>query len=180
MATRRTRRHRQGQRSLSTLPATGVDTYWNFILPIPLTENRWVKGVEIRPGDKRLIHHANVVVDRLELSRTLEKTPGAGYGGMEVKVESQLFGPNSSHFLFWKPGTVPYFEPDDMALRMDKGTDLVLKTHLQPSGKPETHPAEHWNLFHEQAGHQASDVVSAELRFRARYSSRRRELCRDR
>jgi mono/diheme cytochrome c family protein len=120
-----------------TLPPTGVDTYWNFILPIPLTENRWVKGVEIRPGDKRLIHHANVVVDRLELSRTLEKVPGAGYGGMEVKVESQLFGPNSSHFLFWKPGTVPYFEPDDMALRMDKGTDLVLKTHLQPSGKQE-------------------------------------------
>jgi mono/diheme cytochrome c family protein len=121
-----------------TLPPSGIDTYWNFILPVPITDDRWVKGVEIRPGDKRLIHHANVVVDRLELSRSLEKAPGAGYGGMEVKVESQLFGPNSSHFLFWKPGTVPYFEPDDMALRMDKGTDLVLKTHLQPSGKPET------------------------------------------
>jgi len=28
-------------------------------------------------------------------------------------------------------------EPDGMALRMDKGTDLVLNTHLQPSGKQE-------------------------------------------
>jgi tetratricopeptide (TPR) repeat protein len=39
--------------------------------------------------------------------------------------------------LFWKPGTVPYVEPEGMALRLDKGTDLILNTHLQPSGKPE-------------------------------------------
>ncbi|MGC2111477.1 MAG: hypothetical protein WA655_18320, partial [Candidatus Korobacteraceae bacterium] len=39
------------------LPATGSDVYWNFILPLPLTDDRWVKGIEIRPGDKRLIHH---------------------------------------------------------------------------------------------------------------------------
>ena len=119
------------------LPATGTDVYWNFILPLGLTQDRWVKGIEIRPGDKRLIHHANMVVDRLELSRKLEKEPGAGYGGMEVLLESNQFGPNSSHFLFWKPGTMPYFEPHDMAIRIDKGSDLILKTHLQPSGKPE-------------------------------------------
>ena len=119
------------------LPATGSDTYWNFILPIPVNESRWVKAVEIRPGDKRLVHHANILVDRLELSRKLEKQPGAGFGGMELRIESELFDPDS-HFLFWKPGSVPYVEPDGMALRIDKGTDLVLNTHLQPSGKPES------------------------------------------
>jgi tetratricopeptide (TPR) repeat protein/mono/diheme cytochrome c family protein len=119
------------------LPASGIDTYWNFILPIPITESRWVKAVEIRPGDKRLVHHANILVDRLELSRKMETHPGAGFGGMEIRIESELFDPDS-HFLFWKPGTVPYVEPDGMALRLDKGTDLVLNTHLQPSGKPET------------------------------------------
>jgi Flp pilus assembly protein TadD len=118
------------------LPASGIDTYWNFILPIPINESRWVKAVEIRPGDKRLVHHANILVDRLELSRKLETQPGAGFGGMEIRIESELFDPDS-HFLFWKPGTVPYVEPDGMALRLDKGTDLVLNTHLQPSGKPE-------------------------------------------
>jgi Flp pilus assembly protein TadD/mono/diheme cytochrome c family protein len=118
------------------LPATGIDTYWNFVLTIPVSETRWVKAVEIRPGDKRLVHHANVLVDRLELSRKLEKEPGAGFGGMEIRIESELFDPDS-HFLFWKPGTVPYVEPDGMALRIDKGTDLVLNTHLQPSGKAE-------------------------------------------
>ena len=47
-----------------------------------------------------------------------------------------MFDPDS-HFLFWKPGTVVSFEPDGMALRLDKGTDLVLNAHLQPSGRPE-------------------------------------------
>jgi tetratricopeptide (TPR) repeat protein len=55
---------------------------------------------------------------------------------MEIRIESQVFDPDS-HLLFWKPGTVPYVEPEGMALRLDPGTDLVLNTHLQPSGKPE-------------------------------------------
>ena len=118
------------------LPAAGIDNYWNFILPIPVDGTRWVKAVEIRPGDKRMVHHANILVDRLELSRKLEAQPGAGFGGMELRIESELFDPDS-HFLFWKPGTVPYVEPDGLALRIDKGTDLILNTHLQPSGKPE-------------------------------------------
>ena len=120
------------------LPPQGTDTYWNFVFPIPIQETRWVKAVEIRPGDKRYVHHANILIDRGELLRRREAEPGAGFGGMELRIESQVFDPDS-HLLFWKPGTVPYVEPDGMALRLDKGTDtdLVLNTHLQPSGKPE-------------------------------------------
>jgi tetratricopeptide (TPR) repeat protein len=55
---------------------------------------------------------------------------------MELVIESEAFDPDS-HFLFWKPGSPPYVEPDGMALRLDKTTDLILNTHLQPSGKPE-------------------------------------------
>jgi tetratricopeptide (TPR) repeat protein len=119
------------------LPASGSDIYWNFILPVPIDRTRWVKAVEIRPGDKRFVHHANILVDRQENSRAREKEPGSGFEGMELKIESEVFDPDS-HFLFWKPGTVPYVEPKDMALRLDRGTDLLLNVHLQPSGKPET------------------------------------------
>lgn len=119
-----------------TLPATGGDQYWNFILPVPINETKWVRAVEIRPGDKRLVHHANMLVDRNQSARRMEKDRGSGFGGMEVRIESEVFDPDS-HFLFWKPGTVASDEPDGMALRLDKGTDLVLNTHLQPSGKPE-------------------------------------------
>jgi tetratricopeptide (TPR) repeat protein len=119
-----------------TVPPQGSDTYWNFIFPVPIQETRWVKAVEIRPGDKRFVHHANILVDRSGASRKREAEPGAGFGGMEIRIESQVFDPDS-HLLFWKPGTVPYVEPEGMALRLDKGTDLILNTHLQPSGKPE-------------------------------------------
>ncbi len=118
------------------LPASGSDRYWNFILPVPISQTRWLKSIEIRPGQKRLIHHANVLVDRTRASRALEKTPGAGFAGMEIRLESETFDPDS-HFLFWKPGTIPYVEPEGMALRLDQGTDLVLNMHMQPSGKTE-------------------------------------------
>ncbi|MBI3405689.1 MAG: tetratricopeptide repeat protein [Acidobacteria bacterium] len=118
------------------LPARGADQYWNFIFRTPVNQTRWLKTMEIRPGDKRLVHHANVLVDRTQSARLQESSPGAGFGGMEIKIESEAFDPDS-HFLFWKPGTVPYTEPDGMALRLDAGTDLVLNIHLQPSGKPE-------------------------------------------
>src|SRR5215469_8230022 len=118
------------------LPPQGTDTYWNFIFPFPIEETRWVKAVEIRPGDKRYVHHANILVDRTGASRQREAEPGAGFAGMEIRIESQVFDPDSQ-LLFWKPGTVPSVEPEGMALRLDKGTDLILNTHLQPSGKPE-------------------------------------------
>ena len=120
-----------------TLPASGSDTYWNFVFRTPVDRTRWLKAIEIRPGDKRLVHHANVLVDRGESARHQEKEAGAGFAGMELIIASEVFDPDS-HFLFWKPGSAPYVEPDGMALRLDKDTDLVLNTHLQPSGKPET------------------------------------------
>jgi tetratricopeptide (TPR) repeat protein len=119
------------------LPAGGSDTYWNFVFRSPVNQNRWLKAIEIRPGDKRLVHHANVLVDRGQTARLLEKQPGSGFGGMELTIESEGFDPDS-HFLFWKPGSAPYVEPEGMAIRLDKNNDLVLNTHLQPSGKPET------------------------------------------
>ena len=120
-----------------TLPAHGSDLYWNFIFRAPIDSTRWVKAIEIRPGDKRVVHHANILVDRDRSLRRQEKEPGAGFPGMELKVESENFDPDS-HFFFWKPGTVLKPEPEGMALPLDKNTDLVLNIHFQPSGKPET------------------------------------------
>ena len=70
-------------------------------------------------------------------ARLQEKNPGDGFGGMELTIESELFDPDS-HFLFWKPGSAPYVEPDGMAISLDANSDLVLNMHLQPSGKAET------------------------------------------
>ena len=119
------------------LPADGPEVFWNFILPVPVTAKRWVKAMEVRPGNPRVFHHANVIIDRSRSSRRHEEKPGAGFPGMDLTVQEDTFDPDS-HFLSWKPGSEPVVEPDGMAWRADPGMDLVLNVHLRPSGKPET------------------------------------------
>ena len=47
-----------------TLNAGGTDVFRNFILPYPLKERHYVRALEIVPGTPRIVHHANVVIDR--------------------------------------------------------------------------------------------------------------------
>jgi tetratricopeptide (TPR) repeat protein len=120
-----------------TVPAEGTDVFRNFVLPVPVTAPRYVRAMELRPGDKKVVHHANVLVDRTGSAREKDaRDPGPGFAGMDVELESPSFEPDS-HFLFWKPGTAAVAEPPDMAWRVEASTDLVLNLHLQPSGKPE-------------------------------------------
>ena len=120
-----------------TVPAEGTDVFRNFVLRPPLSGRRYVRAMELRPGDKRVVHHANVLLDRSGSARRRDaRDPGPGFAGMDVELESDAFEPDS-HFLFWKPGSPPVPEPDDMAWRLDRGADLVLNMHLQPSGKRE-------------------------------------------
>ncbi len=120
-----------------TVPAEGTDVFRNLVLRAPVTGTRYVRAMELRPGDKRVVHHANVLLDRSGAARRRDAhDPGPGFAGMDVELESDAFEPDS-HFLFWKPGTAAVSEPDDMAWTIDGHTDLVLNLHLQPTGKPE-------------------------------------------
>jgi len=118
------------------VPASGRDVFWNFILTPAVDRTRYVRAVEIRPGNARLVHHANLLIDRSRSARIEEKEAGAGFPGMDLSIESNSFDPDS-HFLFWKPGSVPEEEPPGLAWRLDPGNDLVLNVHLQPSGRSE-------------------------------------------
>jgi Tetratricopeptide repeat len=119
-----------------TMPASGPDVFWNFILAPNLKTTRYVRAIEIRPGANRLVHHANLLIDRTGSMRRLDVIRGAGFGGMELTIDRNPLDPDS-HFLFWKPGSVPYSEPDGFSWRLDPGNLLVLNAHLQPSGKVE-------------------------------------------
>ncbi len=118
------------------LAADGTETFWNFVMPVPITTTRWVKAIEVRPGNARVFHHANVVLDRSRSARKREAIPGAGFPGMDLAFEEETFDPDG-HFLSWKPGSEPGVEPDGRAWRADPGMDLVLNVHLRPTGKPE-------------------------------------------
>jgi len=117
-------------------PADGPDVFWNFILSPAVRETHQVKAIEIRPGNARTVHHANLLVDRSRSMRYREKARGEGFPGMDLEIASDTFDPDS-HFLFWKPGATPAEEPAGMSWRLDPGNDLVLNVHLRPTGKTE-------------------------------------------
>ena len=117
-----------------TVPAGGGDVFRTFVLPIPTATARFVKAIEFRPGNARVVHHVNIGVDRTGSSRRLDdKDPEPGYvGGMVPDArypEGQLLG--------WTPGQVPHPAPPGMSWRLEPHSDLVLQLHLQPTGKPE-------------------------------------------
>jgi Flp pilus assembly protein TadD/mono/diheme cytochrome c family protein len=121
------------------VPASGTDLFRNFILPFPLKESKWVCAMEIKPGSPRVVHHANLILDRAEtLRRTHPHDWQQGIPGMDVVVDAgEGFDPDG-HFLDWKPDSSALVEPAGMAWRLDPGNDLVLNMHLKPTGKVET------------------------------------------
>jgi tetratricopeptide (TPR) repeat protein/mono/diheme cytochrome c family protein len=123
------------------LPAEGPDQYWNFVLPLNMPGTRWVKAIEIRPGNLSAVHHANAYVD-VQIDHTHSAGRAgeglAGFAGMDMSTAPATFDPDSdSHFLFWKPGETAWAEPAGMAWRADPGTDLLLNVHMRTTGKPE-------------------------------------------
>jgi len=118
------------------LPAAGRDIYWNFIFTPGVAERRWIRAIEIRPGQPRVVHHANLLVDREGSARLQETAPGKGFPGMDLMITRSPFDPDG-HFLFWKPGNTPHVEPEGFAWRLEPRDALVLNMHLQPSGKRE-------------------------------------------
>lgn len=126
------------------MQAGAKDVFRNFIIATGLHDTKYVRALELRLDNTRVVHHANVVLDRTQSLRRRDGQDGhPGFPGMDVTTEAAAndFDPDS-HFLFWKPGTVLRPEPDDMSWRLDPGTDLILNLHLQSTGKQEYIQAE--------------------------------------
>jgi Flp pilus assembly protein TadD/mono/diheme cytochrome c family protein len=125
--------------SAMQVPASGTDLFRNFILPVPITQTKYIRALEIKPGAPQVVHHANILIDRTASLR--HQHPGdwqQGIPGMELTVDSgEAFDPDS-HFLFWKPDSPALIEPSGMPWRLDPGNDLILNMHLKPTGAPET------------------------------------------
>ncbi|HLH20709.1 MAG TPA: tetratricopeptide repeat protein [Bryobacteraceae bacterium] len=119
-----------------TVPAAGPDLFWNFLFTPKLSAPRYVRAVEIRPGNRRVVHHANLLVDRAGSAHRAAAGGSSGFAGMDLTVVRSPFDPDG-HFLFWKPGAPPRIEPDGFSWRLLPGDTLVLNTHLHPTGKPE-------------------------------------------
>jgi hypothetical protein len=117
------------------VPASGTIEYQHFIVPTGFAEDKWVQVVELRPGNRAVVHHAAVFVRPPE-SRWLRqakvgepasgKQAEAGLGLMEELLD------------FHVPGSVPHRLEPGQAKLITAGSDLVFQMHYTANGKPAT------------------------------------------
>ena len=106
------------------------DVFRNFVVPVPLASTRYVRAIEFRAGNPRSLHHASVGVDRLRVSRKLNRGDREpGFAAMPDDQVENVYG--------WTPGKAPFMEPADRAWALERGSDLVMQLHMLPTGAPE-------------------------------------------
>jgi hypothetical protein len=116
------------------LPAEQVDVFRIFAIRVPVTRRTYVTGIEFHPGNARVVHHANIRIDRTDATRRLDEAdPLPGYDGLMPRSAAYPDG----HFLGWTPGQVAPLVPADLAWTLEPGSDLVVQLHMQPSGAVE-------------------------------------------
>jgi Flp pilus assembly protein TadD len=99
-----------------------------------VSKRTFVRGIEFHPGNPRVVHHANIRVDRTATSRSLDDAdPLPGYDGLMPRTAEYPDG----HFLGWTPGQVAPLVGPDLAWTLEPGSDLVVQLHMQPSGAVE-------------------------------------------
>jgi len=120
------------------IPASGPDIYRNFAIPTGLTEDKYVRAVEFRPGTRRVVHHAIFGFVKGGSTATLAGTDGKpGFGGAMLARMVPAFAP-AGDLGGWAVGTTPAFLPENVSWTMNAGSDFVLQLHLHPTGKVET------------------------------------------
>jgi hypothetical protein len=113
--------------------ADGPDQYRCFVLPLDTAQDVYLSGMEFRPGNRRVVHHALVYADTTGTARKLAAdSPDGSYtcfGGPKFPPSGLLGG--------WAPGASPPPDSPSLSQLIRKGTDIVVQIHYHPSGKPE-------------------------------------------
>lgn len=144
------------------VPAYGPDVYRNFVVPLDLMEDKWVRAVDFRPSARSVVHHSLFFLDGTGTARAQDARdpkpgfPGemGGFSGARGQLMRMFSGgnlggrPSATADMAdesravgtlggWALGANARALPDGLAFFAPKGADLVLSTHFHPSGKPE-------------------------------------------
>ncbi len=113
--------------------APGADVYRVFVLPIPLDHDQDIAAIEVRPGNRKIVHHARMYVDTTDESRrrdALDPEPGFfSEGGNDIRKPG---------LGAWLPGSETRLAPDGLGQIVKRNSDLLLLMHYHGTGKPET------------------------------------------
>jgi len=117
------------------VPPSGTIEYQHFIVPTGFTEDKWVQVVELRPGNRAVVHHAAVFV-RPPDSRWLRQAKlGEPVSGKQAEAGQGLM---EELLDFHVPGSVPHRLQPGQAKLIKAGSDLVFQMHYTANGKPAT------------------------------------------
>ena len=127
------------------IPATGTLEYTYFIVPTGFKEDRWIAQAEVRPGNRAVVHHANVYI-REPGSNWLREYPMGKLFVPEERGERVGTGGSSSAgasvreqvIAGFSPGRPAKQVPDGYAMLIPAGSDLVFQLHYTTNGKPTT------------------------------------------
>jgi hypothetical protein len=117
------------------VPATGTIEYQHFVIPTGFTEDKWVQVVELRPGNRAVVHHAAVFVRTPESRWLRDAKAGEPAAGAQAEKGQGL---GDELLDFHVPGSVPHALPAGQAKLIRKGSDLIFQMHYTASGKPAT------------------------------------------
>jgi hypothetical protein len=125
------------------VPARGTIEYTYVILPTNFTEDTWVQAVELRPGNRALMHHAVLYV-RTPGSKWLRHypigvpfvpAPRPGTVQRSSDGDRTIEGSLADELLVaYAPGAQPYTLPPDTAFLVKAGSDFVLQLHYTTNG----------------------------------------------
>lgn len=106
-----------------TIPAEGVFEYRYLQVPIDLEEGVWLRGVDVKPGNRRVLHHCLVFVRYPRHMRNLQPEYESGVGG---------------YFAGYVPGMAPTVFPDGTGKYLPAGSQIIFQMHYNATGKDET------------------------------------------
>lgn len=113
------------------IPASGPDIYRDFVIPVGLAEDKWIRAIEVRPSAPKAIHHMLYYADASGSLRQRDQSESLpGFSGLALPRGTVSLG-------VWASGTQPHFLPEGVARPFAKGSDLILQEHFHPTGKDE-------------------------------------------
>jgi hypothetical protein len=127
------------------IPATGTLEYTYVIVPTGFKQDRWITQAEVRPGNRAVVHHANVYI-REPGSNWLREYPMGKLFVPEERGERAATGGSSSAgasvreqvIAGFAPGRPAKQVPAGYAMLIPAGSDLVFQLHYTTNGKPTT------------------------------------------
>lgn len=105
------------------IKAEGTMPYQNVMVPTRLTEDKWVRAMQIVPTDKSVVHHVLVFV-----------LPEAALNDPALRRQSAI-DESRGYWAAYVPGNDSVVFPDGMAKRLPKGAVLMFQIHYTPNGK---------------------------------------------